>query len=113
MSRFGYFVLLIFIIFVSSKKLKSQLGCVVLGGDCDFTTSCCGSSVCKDYRCRSKGTLDNQIEWGIKGGKCDYFHWCDEGLTCQSHRCLDDAMIEEMKEYEKLRREAEIAALKK
>ena len=46
-----------------SKALKSQTKCIQYGGDCDFTSYCCGKNQCKDYRCSLKGTKDNQLGW--------------------------------------------------
>ena len=70
-----------------STLLKTKTSCVAFGGDCDFTSYCCGTLVCKDYRCAKRGTKDNQVKWAPKGPKCDFFHHCRKGLYCQSHRC--------------------------
>lgn len=44
-----------------------------------------------DYRCTTKETKDNQMEWAPKGDKCDWFHHCPKGKNCQSHRCVVNA----------------------
>jgi len=78
--------------FALSKSLKSKTNCIQYGGDCDFTSFCCGSNKCKDYRCSLKGTKDNQLGWDKskkEGNKCDWFHHCKKGRKCMSHRCYD------------------------
>ena len=78
--------------FALSKSLKSKTNCIQYGGDCDFTSYCCGSNQCKDYRCSLKGTKDNQLGWDKskkEGNKCDWFHHCKKGRKCMSHRCYD------------------------
>ncbi len=88
-----FFLLFIAILsFVISKKLKSKASCVAPGGDCDFTSYCCSKYVCKDYRCTTKATKDNQVGWDKSkkaGNKCDWFHHCKKGRKCMSHRCYN------------------------
>ena len=77
---------------IYSKSLKTAAKCIQYGGDCDFTSYCCGKNECKDYRCALQGTKDNQIGWdksNKEGNKCDWFHHCKKGRKCMSHRCYD------------------------
>ena len=82
------FILIVLFTLSISKSLKTTTRCINLGDDCDLTSYCCGSNVCKDYRCAKKGTKDNQVEWAPKGEKCDYFHHCKKFYKCESHRCV-------------------------
>ena len=86
MSRIFYILLVVLFAFTLNKTLKKKTNCIAYGGDCDFTSYCCGDFVCKEYRCSLKGTKDNHVPWRTK--KCDWFHWCKKGYTCQSHRCI-------------------------
>ena len=81
---FLFFALLAFV--MSSKLRKTK--CVALGGDCDFTSYCCGDYQCRDYRCSLKNTKENQVKWSPDGAKCDWFHHCKKNYNCQSHRCI-------------------------
>ena len=82
---FLFFALLALVMGGKLRKTK----CVALGGDCDFTSYCCGDYQCRDYRCATKDTKENQVEWANKGGlKCDWFHHCKKNYNCQSHRCV-------------------------
>jgi hypothetical protein len=87
MSNFQKIILITILSLSISKLLKTKTTCVARNGDCDLTSYCCGSLVCKDYRCVLKGTKENQVPWAPKGEKCDYSHHCKKGLYCQSHRC--------------------------
>ena len=92
MKNLFIFITLALFSVIISKTLKSQTKCVHLGNDCDLTSYCCGSNVCKDYRCAVKGTKDNQVGWDKskkEGNKCDWFHHCKKGRKCMSHRCYD------------------------
>ena len=71
-----------------SKVLKKKTTCRNLGDNCDLTSDCCGSWVCKDYICAVKGTKDNQVEWAPKGDKCDVFHHCRKYYHCESNYCV-------------------------
>ena len=82
------FILIVLFTLSISKKLKTTTRCINLGDDCDFTSFCCGSWVCKDYKCAVKGTKDNQEEWAPKGDKCDWFHHCRKYYHCESHYCV-------------------------
>ena len=87
MSKFSFLLIITLLTITLQNLLKTQSKCVAIGGDCDFTSYCCGTLVCKDYRCAKKGTKENQVKWAPKGEKCDWFHHCKKGLYCQSHRC--------------------------
>lgn len=91
MKKLTTLILLILSGIIYTKTFKKKTGCVALGKDCDFTAWCCGSNVCKDYRCRAKGTKDNQERWANEknnpGKKCDWFHHCPKYYNCVSHRC--------------------------
>ena len=87
MSKFSFLLIITLLTITLQTLLKTQSKCVAIGGDCDLTSYCCGSLVCKDYRCAKKGTKENKVKWAPKGEKCDFFHHCKKGLYCQSHRC--------------------------
>ena len=87
MSKLSITLFIAIITLSISTLLKTKTTCVARDGDCDLTSYCCGTLVCKDYRCSLKGTKDNQVAWAPKGTKCDFFHHCKKGLYCQSHRC--------------------------
>ena len=87
MSKFSFLLIITLLTITLQTLLKTQSKCVAIGGDCDLTSYCCGSLVCKDYRCAKKGTKENKVKWAPKGEKCDWFHHCKKGLYCQSHRC--------------------------
>ena len=92
MKNLFFMLIIAFFAVVMSKSLKSKTECVKLGNDCDFTSYCCGSHVCKDYRCAVEGTKDNQVGWDKskkEGNKCDWFHHCKKGKRYMSHRCYD------------------------
>ena len=84
------FIILSFtlLVIIYSKSLKTAAKCIQYGGDCDFTSYCCGKNECKDYRCSVEGTKDNQVKWAPEGEKCDYFHHCKKFFKCESHRCI-------------------------
>ena len=93
MKNFEILIIISLLIIIYSKVLKTKkTGCIGLGKDCDLFSWCCGSGVCKDYRCRAKGTKDNQEKWANDkknpGKKCDWFHHCPDNYTCASHRCV-------------------------
>ena len=81
---FLFFALLVLVMGGKLRKTK----CVALGGDCDFTSYCCGDYQCRDYRCALKNTKENQVQWSPEGTKCDWFHHCKKNYNCQSHRCV-------------------------
>jgi len=86
MKKIFFFLLLGIITLVFSAKLRvRKTRCVSKGEDCDLTAYCCQDYECKDYRCATQGTKDNQVEWGIK---CDWFHHCKDNYNCRSHRCV-------------------------
>jgi hypothetical protein len=87
-TKLKFFLFLLLTVLISSLRMRSKTGCIDFNGDCDLTSYCCGSNVCKDYRCAKKGTKDNQVEWAPKGEKCDYFHHCKKFYKCESHRCV-------------------------
>ena len=80
-------VLFVALLALSQCKLKKSK-CLALGGDCDWIHPCCGDLKCRDYRCATADTKDNQLEFAPKGFKCDYFHHCSDNYECQSHRCI-------------------------
>ena len=88
MSKLISTILLIIFSISYSKVLKAKTKCMNLGDNCDLTSYCCGSWVCKDYRCAVKGTKDNQVKWAPSGTKCDYFHHCPKYFHCESHYCV-------------------------
>ena len=79
-------VLLVLLSLTVCKLRKTT--CMALGDDCDFSSYCCGKYQCRDYRCATPETKDNQVAWHTV--KCDWFHHCNTGYTCQSHRCHKD-----------------------
>ena len=74
---FLFFALLALVMGGKLRKTK----CVALGGDCDFTSYCCGDYQCRDYRCALKNTKENQVQWSPEGTKCDWFHHCKKNYT--------------------------------
>ena len=82
------FILIVLFTLSISKSLKTKTRCINLGDDCDSASYCCGSWVCKDYRCAEKGTKDNQVEWAPKGDKCNWAHHCRKYYHCESHYCV-------------------------
>ena len=88
MSKLFAFILVAILDVTMCKLKKTQ--CVSKGSDCDLFTYCCGEYRCRDYRCTTKETKDNQMKWAPKGDKCDWFHHCPKGKNCQSHRCIPD-----------------------
>ena len=90
-----FLTVLLFALFAFTLGKLRKTKCVALLGDCDLTSYCCGDYQCRDYRCATKDTKENQVEWANKGGlKCDWFHHCKKNYSCQSHRCIPD--IKEM-----------------
>ena len=82
------FILIVLFTLSISKSLKTKTRCINLGDNCDLVSYCCGSWVCKDYRCSVKGTKENQVEWAPKGDKCNWIHHCRKYYHCESHYCV-------------------------
>ena len=69
-----FLTVLLFALFAFTLGKLRKTKCVALFGDCDLTSYCCGDYQCRDYRCATKDTKENQVEWANKGGlKCDWF----------------------------------------
>jgi hypothetical protein len=79
-------VILIAALFVfANLKLRTKRS---LGQDCDGAHWCDGDLKCRDYRCATKNTAEDQIAWAPNGLKCDWFHKCKDHFECTEHRCI-------------------------